>query len=86
MAWEQLQCSGLRDKVQGSSCGNGAQAELKEDTSGFQNKNGNNLVTGCRRMKVRRATAGVAEKARTPSGVRQDLGSGSPLFLRVLGP
>lgn len=77
MAWEPLQCPGRRDKVQGSGYGNRAQPELKEDTSGFQNKNGSDLVTGWRRMKVGRAAAGVAEKARTPSGARRDLGSDS---------
>lgn len=70
MSWEPLQCPGRRDKVQGSGYGNRAQP-------GFQNKDGNDLVTDCRRMKVGRASAGVAEKARTPSGAHRDLGSDS---------
>lgn len=34
-------------------------------------------MTGCRRTKVGRAAAGVAEKARTPGGAHWDLGSDS---------
>lgn len=59
------------------------EANLKKDTSDIQKKNGNDLLTDGRRIKVRRAAAGVAEKARTSSQAPQDLDSGLTLFLTV---
>lgn len=77
LAWEQLWCPGRRQKTKGGVCRNGAQPQLKEDTSEFQKKSGKDSATGRRKVKVRRTTTGVADEAGTPGRTPRDLDSGS---------